>query len=363
VSDETRRRLEQAGSRPVPQPDPEFAERLEARLLAVAATSPVPPEPTGPVRSPGRRRRSIALALAALSALAVVLAVTLGTPNSQPGPAPLLAGPVNVTVALTDGTVVDATDGLSLPDGAVVTVGEGGYARIGDQVLHAGDVVTIESGRPRIDHDRPIGVVTQTPGHATSRPTTRPTTRPTSAPNRTPRPTAPPTPKPTPKTTPAPDRTPKPTSTPEPTPTPTPPVETGPPPTPSPSPVPLTFRPRLRAHANPAGDRVVLRWTATRRAASYLLIVTRSRVGPAPDPVYPGSQVFRQFAAAPDHWLRFRVLDPVVEVKVMVVALGPHGHEVSRSRIVTVRTGGDVTGEVPAGPDPPPDDGGGGSSP
>ena len=77
----------------------------------------------------------------------------------------------------------------------------------------------------------------------------------------------------------------------------------------------------------------------------------------------PGSQVFRQFAAAPDHWLRFRVLDPVVEVKVMVVALGPHGHEVSRSRIVTVTTGGDVTGEVPAGPDPPPDDGGGGSSP
>ena len=125
--------------------------------------------------------------------------------------------------------------------------------------------------------------------------------------------------------------------------------------------MPLTFRPRLRAHANPAGDRVVLRWTATRRAASYLLIVTRSRVGPAPDPVYPGSQVFRQFAAAPDHWLRFRVLDPVVEVKVMVVALGPHGHEVSRSRIVTVTTGGDVTGEVPAGPDPPPDDGGGSS--
>ncbi len=53
------------------------------------------------------------------------------------------------------------------------------------------------------------------------------------------------------------------------------------------------------------------------------------------------------------------MLDPVVEVKVMVVALGPHGHEVSRSRIVAVTTGGDVTGEVPADPDPPPDDGGG----
>ncbi len=172
----------------------------------------------------------MALAFAALSALAVVLAITIGTPNSQPGPAPLLAGPVNVTVALTDGTVVDATDGLSLPDGAVVTVGEGGYARIGDQVLHAGDVATIEGGRPRVDHDRPVGVVTQSPGHATSRPTARPTPRPTPAPDRTPKPTAPPTPKPTAETTPAPDRTPRPTSTPEPTPTPTPPVETGPPP-------------------------------------------------------------------------------------------------------------------------------------
>jgi hypothetical protein len=171
----------------VPQPDPEFAERLEARLLAVAATSPVPPEPTGPVRPPGRERRSIALALAALSALAVVLAFTLGTPNSQPGPAPLLAGPVNVTVALTDGTVVDATDGLSLPDGAVVTVGEGGYARIGDQVLHAGDVVTIEFGRPRIDHDRPIGVVTQTP--ATRPPGRRAGPEANGGPESTPRPT------------------------------------------------------------------------------------------------------------------------------------------------------------------------------
>ena len=39
----------------------------------------------------------------------------------------------------------------------------------------------------------------------------------------------------------------------------------------------------------------------------------------------------------------------------MVVALGTHGHEVSRSRIVTVTTGGEVAGEVPPEPDPPPD--------
>jgi hypothetical protein len=122
--------------------------------------------------------------------------------------------------------------------------------------------------------------------------------------------------------------------------------------------VQLTARPRLRAHANPAGDRVVFRWTATLRAASYLVIVTRSRVSPAPDPVYPGARVFREFLTAPDRWLRFRVLDPVVEVKLMVVALGRHGHEVSRSRIATVTTGGEVAAEVPTDPD-----GGGGASP
>ncbi len=362
MSDDMQKRLEEAGGRPVPPPDPAFAERLEARLLAVGGTSPVPPEPTGPRRSPARRRWSIALAAAALGALAVALVLTVG-PSGTPVPVPELAQPVNVTVALADGTELDATDGLSLPDGAVITVGVGGSASIQGQQLQPGDVATIEHGRPRIVHDRPIGVVTQTPGRATPRPTPRPTPRQTPVPERTPRPTAPPTPRPTPKPTPtpAPDRTPTPTATPEPTPKPTPPVEIGPPPTPSPSPAPLTARPRLRAHANPAGNRVVFRWTATRRAASYLLIVTRSRVGPAPDPVYPGAKVFREFANAPGRWLRFRVLDPVVEVKLMVVALGPHGHEVSRSRIVTLTTGGEVAGEVTPDPDPSP--GGGGASP
>ena len=139
VSDDTRRRLEEAGGRPVPQPDPDV--RRPARGAAAGGRRDV----AGPARAhrtrplAGRRRRSIALALAAAERRSPSsCAITVGTPNGQPGPAPLLAGPVNVTVALTDGTVVDATDGLSLPDGAVVTVGEGGYARIGDQVLHAG---------------------------------------------------------------------------------------------------------------------------------------------------------------------------------------------------------------------------------
>ena len=103
-----------------------------------------------------------------------------------------------------------------------------------------------------------------------------------------------------------------------------------------------------------------MRWTATRRAASYVLIVTRSRVGVAADPEYPGSRVFRTFAKAPKHWIRFWVQEPVVQVKVMVVALGKHGHEVSRSRIAIIRTAGDLTSAeqdppaVPPPADPPP---------
>ena len=38
MSDDPRRDLEEAGRRAAPPPDPEFADRLEARLLAIAGT-------------------------------------------------------------------------------------------------------------------------------------------------------------------------------------------------------------------------------------------------------------------------------------------------------------------------------------
>jgi hypothetical protein len=357
VSDDTRRRLEDAGRRPAPPPDPAFAERLEARLLAVAATPPAP-EPGGP---PPRvsRGRWLALAGATLGALAVAVVLLSRAPGAG---APLeLAQPVNVEVALADGTALEVADGLTLPEGAVIRVGEGGFARIGEVELHPGDVGTVREGRVEVERDQDVGSVSETPTPPMDRPTDRATPRPSAAPDRTPRTTPGPTPKPSPKPTSAPDRTPRPSPTPTappatPTPEPTPEPTATPDPSPSPS---LTVRPRLRAHANPAGNRVVLRWTATRRAASYVLVITRSRVSPAPEPIFPGARFSRTFDAAPDRWLRFRVLDPVVEVKVMVVALGRHGQEVSRSRIVTVPMGdtladGEPTASVPPPDDPPP---------
>ena len=354
VSDETRRRLEQAGSRPVPQPDPEFADRLEARLLAVAATSPVPPEPTGPVRSPGRRR-SIALALAALSALAVVLAVTRRDPEQPTRPCAAACGS-----GQRHGRP-DRRHGRRRhrrPQPARRRRGHRGRGRVRahrrTEVLHAGDVATIEWSAP-VDHDRPIGVVTQTP--ATRPPGRRPgrRPRPTPAPNRTPRPTAPPTPS---------QRRRR-----------------------RPRRIARRSRPR-RPNRRPRPSRPR---AETPTAAHALAVVRcRSRSGRGCAPRQPGRRPGR---AALDRDAPRGELpadrDPVARrarrripstraprlppVRRRAGPLAPvpgarpgrrgqgdgrrpgrHGHEVSRSRIVTVTTGGDATGEVPAGPDPPP---------
>ena len=96
-----------------------------------------------------------------------------------------------------------------------------------------------------------------------------------------------------------------------------------------------------------------------------MLVITRSRNGPASDPVYPGSRVLGEFAAPPESPLRYRVPDGVVEVRLMVVALRKDGSVLRRSRIVTVTipAPGDTTGSgsgatptpsTSAGPDPTP---------
>lgn len=343
MSDDPRRALEDAGRRPAPAPDPEFADQLEARLLAVAASATPPPVPGGP-RRPTARRRAVVLAGAAASVVALVALFALRWPGSAPGPQPELAQPVNVQVALTDGTVLDDPVGVPLPDGAVITVGEGGYARIGGTELHPGDVAIIQQGRIHVEESQPVGEVPGTTA-TSSRPTKTPspprrTSQPggaTQAPTGTPRPSGGPRVTPSPKPTPRPTPTPAP-PTPRPTPEPTPTPVATPTPTPTPAPVQLTARPRVHARLVASGTKIAVRWTATRRAHSYLLIVTRSRIVPAPDPVYPGGRVMRQFAHPPLVAFRFGILPRVEEVRVLVIALGRYGHEVSRSVIVVVPT-------------------------
>jgi hypothetical protein len=273
--------------------------------------------------------------------------VALGAGFGRPV-APELVAPVNTEVALVDGTVLENPDGLRLPEGAVVRVGEGGSARIGDTVLRPGDVATVEEGRLRVEHGQPVGSVTSAspaqggaPGAGSSR-------SPSPGGSRSPAPRAKPSPSParTPRATPARTATPAPTrpvptpapSRPAPTPAPTPTAPT-PTATPFPSPSDSIIRPLLRARfVAPASIRVT--WTAVPDASSYVLVATGSRVAPAPWPQYPGDRVIGEYPIPPETPLRFRVPDGIVEVRLLVVALAPDGSVISRSRVVVLATGG-----------------------
>ena len=352
MSDDPRGLLEDAGSRPAPDPDPAFVDALGQRLRAVAgsrtqaadACDPAPGRAPSP-RSDRTRRRRLTGAIGALAVAGVVAVAVIGTwTGSAPRQPSTLDAPVNVEVALADGTILEDPAGLVLPDGAVITVGAGGSARIGSTVLEPGDVATMRDGR--IDIQRPATGAVASPGggppsHAPASPT--PTRKPVSLVAPTATPTAA---RPTPRVTPPPPatRTPAPSeattsATPGTTPTAT-------------SATPAIRRPRLRARLLENG-RVAVTWTATERARRYVLVATRSRSGPARDPVYPGSRVLGEFVVPPPTPLRFRVPDGVVETRLMVVALRRDGSVLRRSNIVVVSipAAGETTG---SGADSPP---------
>ena len=354
MSDDIGRRLEEAGRRSAPGPDPAFADALEVRLLAVARTAAQPPEPPRQPRLVGLRRLMGGVAFAVVAAV-LALAVLAGRPVA----APELTEPVNVEVALVDGTVLEDPVGLRLPDGAVVSVGSGGSARVGDTVLMPGDVATIERGRVRVEHDQPVGAVPGSTRPTTPRPTQPPTPSPTrtpAQPARTPVPTAPSSNRPTPAPAGTPSSTPEltrptaappiaapPTATPTQRPTAPPPTAAPPtaaPPTAAPpTAAPPTVAPQLRAVAV-GTSRVAAKWTRTRGAKTYVLVVTVSRGGRAARPVYPGSRVLGEFARPPVNPFRFNVGPAVTQVRLLVVALGRNGEELARSRVVRVTVGG-----------------------
>jgi hypothetical protein len=342
VSDDVRERLEDAGSSPVTGPDPAFADALEARLRLVAATLP-PHQPRRRAFGFGRAAAGAGVVLAA-AALLVIIGVSAMSLRPGPAPVPTLAGSVNVEVELADGTVLEDPNGLLLPEGAVVTVNEGGSARIGDTVLSPGDVATVRDGR--IDVERaPIGVRATPTGVSMTPPPPTPTAAP---PARTASPVPTGRPDQSAGSTAAPTRQPDPTGRP---------VTAAP----TATSAPAILRPRLRARLLD-GPRIAVTWTETLRARSYVLVVTRSRSGPARDPVYPGSRVLGEFATPPETPLRYRVPDGIVEVRLMVVALRADGSVLRRSGIVTViipvpdtSGSGSVVGPVPAtSPEPAP---------
>ncbi len=329
MSDDVRRRLEEAGDRPAPPPDPGFADALEARLRAVAAT--IPPASTPPLR-PRRAatgRWAAAAGLAAVILVVAALGLGLGRADRAVGPGAALAAPVNVEVVLANGTILEDPDGLLLPEGAVVRVGDGGSARIAGVELRAGDVATVGRDGVEVMRPTPVAVLPDPSPDGTRPPATTPATASGSPP-------IPPTPAPSPS--PVPQRTSSPGPTSEATRSPT---ATGAAATatatarPTPTPTPAIVRPRLRAVLGD-GRRIAVRWTATWSAARYVLVAAVSRSGPAADPVYPGSRVLGEFALPPSRAFRVRVPDGVVEVRLMVAALREDGRVLRRSRIVTL---------------------------
>ena len=305
MSREVRRRLEDAGRQPVPDVDPSFAEALEARLLAVAASAPPSPEP--PRRRGPSRWVRVAASGATLAVAALVIALVVAGTRPPADDAVLVAlelvAPVNVEVALADGTTLEDPDGLVLPEGTVIVVGDGGSARIGETVLRPGDIATVEHGDLRVEHRGVVGSVPATPGPSGARADclalagrdARADARPDPSTRRD-------------AEADADAATPAPTSG-------------GMPPTPAPTPAtaaPPTVAPRPRRPRPPrSSGRGFVPGSSTARASLSVdrdlsrpfVRADRDRggSGPAPDPVYPGSRVIGTFARPPELPLRFRV--------------------------------------------------------
>lgn len=116
------------------------ADRLEADLrIAHADRSP---RPGGvPVW-----RRPVALAGVAVVVMLVAVA-SLVVRDTAPSAALVLTDAAGVTVVLPDGSeVVDPEDGFRLPEGAVVSIAEGGRATIDDATIDEASVLEVRDG-------------------------------------------------------------------------------------------------------------------------------------------------------------------------------------------------------------------------
>ncbi len=357
--------LRQAGAQDAPAPDPAFADALETRLRAVhqtLAAAPAAPAAQAPERRPRRGglvptgRELLARLGTVAVTLAVVAAVLVAGPwrlapvtPATPAPAAQLDDAVNVAVTLPDGTVLEDPDGLILPLGAVVSVGPGGSARIGDEILRPGDSAVVEQGHVTVT--RASG-----PPPTSSPRLSSPTATASAQPSTSPAPTGTAVDDgtgPGASATPVPSEA-SPSQTTTVTPRSTQPSATGDP-SAAPTATPLVLRPRLRV-ALITGPRLAVTWSQTYGADHYVLLVTRSRGASAADPVYPGGMVLAEFAAPPDPRLRIRIPDGVTEVRLMVVALRADGSIIRRSAIVTVAIPAPASPSAPAslGPEPTP---------
>lgn len=116
------------------------ADRLEADLRIAHAERATRPG-RGPVW-----RRPVALAGVAVVVMLVAVA-SLVVRDTAPSAALILTDAAGVTVVLPDGSeVVDPDDGFTLPEGAIVSIAEGGRATIDDATIDEASVLEVRDG-------------------------------------------------------------------------------------------------------------------------------------------------------------------------------------------------------------------------
>lgn len=119
--------------------DAAAADRLEAALRVAHA------ERSRPAAVPGWRRPALLGAMALVVVLAAL--ATMVVQDTAPSAALVLRDASGVTVVLPDGSrVVDPVDGFELPDGAVVSIADGGRATIDDTTIDVASVLEVRDG-------------------------------------------------------------------------------------------------------------------------------------------------------------------------------------------------------------------------
>ena len=157
--------LRRLGNAPVPVLDPVRAQQLERRVLSGAAR---PPElelvDAGSVDTQRTsRRRTAVVALAAACVLAIVVIGSLDRTRSSDR---ILSATGDVEVVLPDGSVVDGSTGMVVPDGSILRLGQRAHAEI--------DGITVSgAGSYRVTRDGLTLLTTSNPPASTSPAATR----------------------------------------------------------------------------------------------------------------------------------------------------------------------------------------------
>ncbi|MGI9621538.1 MAG: hypothetical protein ACR2PK_01780 [Acidimicrobiales bacterium] len=264
MNDDLEKRLRDWGRSVTPEPDPDFAQRVEADLRSAAYFSPAPEEP----RARPRFTLRPALVLGMFVLLAGAAALVVANLNDDETETLAMEEAEGASVIGPSGAAAPAETGTELPDGTIIEVGSNGFAVVGGIVLPPDSVAVIVDGHveflgafptpatrtaptpsptaaptsPAILVPEPNTETTPPPPPTVEREPQDPTVKPS-----TPRPTAPPTAEPTKSATPQVS----PTATPEPTPTAT--------ATDDPTPAPVDVRIGLRS-VNLGPKRAQLNW-------------------------------------------------------------------------------------------------------